>query len=373
MKIEFDRDQLSKTLHQIGSVIEKKSTMPILGNILIEATVDRLAVLATDLEIGIRSECPVKVLTEGRVCVPARSFLDIVKELPEKTGKLRKGENDWLVIESGKAQFRIVGMKAEEFPQMLSPTSFTFNKLKTHTLRSAIEKTSFAISTDEMRYNLNGAFFEIIKERGQTLLRVVATDGHRLALFGKTLGEGEALQLKKGVILPRKGIMELRRLLSEVTDETIEMAVNDTNAAVRAEGTLIYMRLVVGEFPDYNMVLPKATKRKMMVDRDIFTRSLRRVSLLSEGKTKCIRLNVGKEGLHLAANSPELGEAEENVRAELEGEPLQIGFNARYLLDAVTVFDSEKVIIEFDHEQSPGVLKMPNEPGVFNVIMPMRI
>src|SRR6266446_2024050 len=178
MKIEFDRDELGKALQKMGTVVEKKTTMPILGNVLLEATGERLAISATDLEIGIRVECPVKVLTEGRICVPARNLIDIVRELPDVAGRLRKGENEWMLLESGKAQFRVVGMTAEEFPQMLSPTSFRFTKIRTETFRKAIEKTFFAISTDEMRFNLNGTYLETAKgDKGGTIFRAVATDG----------------------------------------------------------------------------------------------------------------------------------------------------------------------------------------------------
>ena len=285
MKIEFQRDSFGKALQSVGTVVEKKTTMPILGNILLEAKGDRLQISATDLEIGIQATCPVRVLTEGRVCVPARSLIDIVRELPDEKGTLRKGDNEWLVVESGKAQFRVVGMVADEFPKMQPKDKFKFSKLRVETLKHGIEKTGFAICTDEMRYNLNGAFIETRKgDKGGTQFRMVTTDGHRLALVDTTLSDDETFSLAKGVILPRKGVAELRRLLGESTSKLIGAAVADGNAAFQIEDVVIAMRLVVGEFPDYTAVIPKGNKKKLMLDRNLFSQSLHRVSLLSEGK-----------------------------------------------------------------------------------------
>jgi len=202
---------------------------------------------------------------------------------------------------------------------------------------------------------------------------MVATDGHRLSMFAQPLGGDETFTLPKGVIFPRKGITELKRVLSELEAPTIEIAVTDTNGGFRIDGTMLYMRLVVGEFPDYTAVIPKNNKKKLMVQREVFMSSLRRVSLLAEGKSKCVRLGLHGNGVHLAANSPELGEAEEEIGGEFDGGELDIGFNARYMLDALAVIKGERALFELEHEQSPGIIKGPDDPTFFGVIMPMRI
>lgn len=373
MKIEFDRNQFLKGLQRIGSVAERKTTMPILGNILLEAKGGQLTISATDLEIGVQSSCPAKVLTEGKVCTPAHNLTDIVKQLPEKAGKLQKHDNDWIALSCGKAQFRLAGVPADEFPQMAAASDFRFSKLRTETVRAAIEKTYFAISTDEMRYNLNGVYIELRKEKSSTSFRVVATDGHRLAMVTRELGDDESLTLGKGVILPRKGINELRRLLAETTEKYVEIAVTGTNACFRIDDTILFMRLVVGEFPDYTAVVPKANKKKLLIGRVVLTDSLKRVSLLSEGKSKCVRFGLRGNGIHLAATSPELGEAEEDVQGEFDSGEMEIGFNARYVLDALGAVEGEKVVFELDHEQSPGIIRGPDDPTYFGVVMPMRI
>jgi DNA polymerase-3 subunit beta len=332
-----------------------------------------LTVSATDLEIGIQSLCPAKVLMEGKVCTPAHHLTDIVKQLPDKSGKLQKSENDWILLSSGKAQFKLAGVSAQEFPQMVGIGDFTFSRVRTDTVRAAIEKTHFAISTDEMRYNLNGVYLEVKKEKSASLFRFVATDGHRLALFTRELAGDESLALSKGVILPRKGINELRRLLADTEEKSLEMAVTPTNACFRVAETVLFMRLVVGEFPDYTAVIPKGNKKRLVVSRDLLCDSLKRVSLLSEGKSKCVRFGLTGGAVHLAAMSPELGEAEEDLACEFDGGELNIGFNARYVLDALTAVDGEKVLFELDHEQSPGLVRAVDDAGYFGVVMPMRI
>ncbi len=373
VKIEFDRDQLAKALQRVGTVVEKKSTMPALGNVLLEAKDKELTLTATDLETTIQSTCAVKVTEEGRICIPAKSLLDIVKELPNRTGTLSRTDNDWMILESGKAHFRVVGMEPNKFPKVLNKEEFKFEQIRVDTLKKGVDKTSFAISTDEMRYNLNGVFVEFKKDGKKPEVRFVATDGHRLAVIDRELSDDETFRSEKGFILPRKGVMELKRLLGGLEQKHIEIALTDSNAVFRMEDIVIFMRLVVGEFPDYSAVIPKGNKKKLKMNRAHFSNSLRRVSLLSEGKSKCVRLGIRQDGVHLVANSPELGEAEEDVVGEFTGGELEIGFNARYLLDVLSVIEGEEVVLELDHETSPGVVRVPEEVGFFGVIMPMRV
>ena len=374
MKIEFDRDDLTRCLQQVGTVVERKTTMPILSNILLEASKDSITVSATDLETSMIYKCPAVISEQGKVCIPAKSLMDIVRELPEKKGKLSKSDNEWMNLESGKAQFRVVGTNADKFPKLSETDQFKFMKVRSDTLQSCLEMTAFAISSDEMRYNLNGAYLETAKgDKGKKVLRVVTTDGHRLALVDRQLSDDETIDLKKGVILPRKGVTELRRVLTEGDHKHVELAFSDNAAAFRTESWTIFMRLVVGEFPDYNAVIPKGNKKKLVLDRKLFTHSLKRVSLLSEGKSKCVKLGIRGNGVHLVATSPELGEAEEDVNGEFDGGELDIGFNARYILDALGVTTGDKIVMELDKDTSPGIVRAMDDPGFLGVIMPMRI
>ncbi len=372
MKIEFQKNDVLKALHRVSTVAEKKTTRPILGNVLLDANKNQLTVAATDLEIGIHSSTPVEVLTEGKICTPVYHLTEIIKQLPDSKVTLQKEENEWMVLKSGKAQFRIAGVPAEEFPQMSSEKEFSFSKVRVSMLLDGIEKTHFAMSTDEMRHNLNGVLIEIKNENGKSFC-MVATDGHRLAMFNMPLTKEEDVELQKSVILPRKGVMELRRLLAENSEDVVDIALTPSNAAFRLSGTLIYMKLVVGDFPDYTAVIPKTNKKKLMVNRQLLSESLKRVSLLSDGKSKAVKFSVKPSGLHLGANSPELGEAQEDLPGEFDGGELEIGFNAKYFLEALAALKGDQVAIELDTDQSPGLIRTSNESGCFSVIMPMRI
>ncbi len=374
MKIDFDRNTVIKILQRAGTVSEKKTTMPILGNLLLEARKGELRVSATDLELSVQSCCPAQVQEEGKTCAPAQHLIGIVRELPEAKVQLKRAENDWLTLTSGKATFRIAGIAAEEFPKTSNAEEFSFQKMSSETLRQAIERTLFAASTDEMRHNLNGCMVQTLKGKGkESIFQMVATDGHRLALFARELSSSENFALPKGAILPRKGLAELRKLLTEDPSSHVEVAVANGVAAFRIQGSLLSMKLVVGDFPDYSAVIPKNNKRRLMVNRTKLAESLKRVSLLSEGKSKCVKFGITPTGIHLAANSPELGEAEEEIGAEFDGEKMEIGFNARYVLDSLSAVESDRVVIELDHDQSPGIVRPPDDPHSLGVIMPMRI
>jgi DNA polymerase-3 subunit beta len=374
MKISFLKKDIIKQLQRASSIAEKKTTMPILGNILIRTDKDKIFITATDLEIGIHGEVPCKVKEEGQVCLPASHLMGIIKELPSDEIRFESNANSWVTIAAGKAQFKIAGILGDEFPKIPTNKEFQFKTIKTETFENAIDKTSFAICMDEMRYNLNGSLLETeTSPNGKTLFKMVSTDGHRLAFFSKALDDSEDMELEKGIILPRKGILELKRILTESEEPTLQFGTAKGSVAFQLGDTFLFMRLVVGEFPDYTAVIPKNNDKKLTLDRDQFTNSLRRVSLLSEGKSKCVKFGIHGKGVLLKANSPELGEAEEEIQGEFNGGELNIGFNARYVMDVLNATYGDKIVLELNHEQSPGVFRVVDDPNFFGVIMPMRV
>ncbi len=374
MKISFLKKDILKSLQRASAIAEKKTTMPILGNILLRSEKDKLFITATDLEIGMHGEVPCSVKEEGQICIPAQHLIGIIKELPAEDVKFETNANSWVSISSGKAQFKIAGVIGDEFPKIPTAREFKFQKINSETLERAIDKTSFAICMDEMRYNLNGSLIETeTSPNGKTLFKMVSTDGHRLAFFNKVLSDDEDLELEKGIILPRKGIMELKRLLSENQPGPIQFGFSKGSVAFQLGDTFLFMRLVVGEFPDYTAVIPKNNDKKLTLNRDQFSDSLRRVSLLSEGKSKCVKFGIHGKGVLLKATSPELGEAEEEIQGEFNGGEMNIGFNARYVMDVINATKGESVVVELNHEQSPGVFRMADDPTFFGVIMPMRV
>ncbi|MCB0307736.1 MAG: DNA polymerase III subunit beta [Bdellovibrionales bacterium] len=373
MKIDCQQKDLFRALQTVVPVTEKKTTMPILGNLLFQVQDNQLLISGTDLELSIQSECPVKSHLEGQICTPAQQWMDIVRRLPSPDVSIQKDDHGWLILKSGKAQFRIAGIDAEEFPKLPDLKDHHFQNVRKNIFLEGIERTAYAMSVDEIRYNLNGIFMEKLVEDELSVIKMVSTDGHRLAFSTSQLQNGEDLNLEKGVILPRKGVMELKRLLPEYSDETIQVSISQNNAAFVAGGTKLFMKMVVGDFPKYQDVIPKGERKKLVVQKSLLTDSLKRVSILSEGKSKAVKFSIRPDGILLSAQSPELGEAQEDIPAEFTGGELQIGFNAKYVLDALHVFQEEKIVFELDHEQSPGILKELDENKSMSVIMPMRI
>lgn len=370
MKWTCEQNDLMKTLQSVVSVTEKKTTMPILANILMDIKDNVLTVYGTDLEISVESSCPVNSEVNGKICTASHTLIDIIKQLPSPTVNLEKDEKGWLNITSGKAHFRVASIEAGEFPEMPRKTDFNFFTLKKETLLKGIEYTSYAMSTDDVRANLNGILLEMTPDNHLTM---VATDGHRLALYKNPLGAGENLSMDKKIILPRKGITELKKILNDDDTDSIQVSISPATSVFSSKNNTIFMKLVVGDFPEYSKVIPQGERKTVTMQKNDLKESLKRVSLLSEGKSKCVKMQFKPNELHLSANSPELGEAKEDMTTEFNGPEMMIGFNARYLLDALSVVTTDKVRLQLDHDQSPGVVMLPDNDMYVSVIMPMRI
>jgi DNA polymerase-3 subunit beta len=373
MELQIGTDEFSRALYRAQGIVEKKSTMPILASVLLEATEDgRLRVSAFDLEIGVTGTHPCEVKKGGAVALKHKELYDIVRSLPERTLVLRREANNRVRLTSGAAEFNIVGQPAEDYPPFPRAEKVNFVPVDPSALLEMIEKTQFAISADETRHNLNGVFFETAEGN----VRMVATDGHRLSLIQRPL-TGQ-FNLKRGVIVPRKGLFELRRLLSEDQTGSCELGFTETSGVFRRGDVTMVMRLIDGTFPDYMQVIPKEADRTVTVDRPRLLDTLKRMSLLSSDRsTNAVRLELQEGSLKVTSQNPDLGDAKEEIPVAYKGQPLQIGFNARYLMDVLQVVESEQMSVELCDELSPGVLKPAGDPGAgaryTAVIMPMRI
>lgn len=376
MELKIATTELARALGRSQGIVEKKSTMPILSHVLIEAKKGQLVVSATDLDLAVSSEheqgC--EILKEGSLAVSARHLYEIVRALPEQQVTLKKAHNNYLELKSGPSEFRIVGLPAEDFPALPRFEKVPFADVDAADLLDMIERTFFAVSSDETRYNLNGVFFEPSAEA----LRLVATDGHRLSLVERKTGA--TFGLKKGVILPKKGLQELRKLLAEAAESGEEkpetkLGFVENSAIVRRPGVILSMRLIEGLFPDYRQVIPKAGEKVVKMGRERLQDTLRRISLLSTDKAHAVKLELSKGTLRVLSQNPDLGEAKEDVPVEYAGDALKIGFNARYILDVLQVMRSKDVAFELADDLSPGVLRGAEEAdeGFAAVVMPMRI
>jgi len=350
MEVYVDRDAFLKGLQMVHNVVEPRQTLPILANVLLETDKDTLRLTATDLEVGARVSVPAKVATGGSVTLSARKLLEIVKELPAAGLSLKVQENSWVAMRCGGASYKLVGLSASDFPAVATGAASAWITLDGKVLRDMLTQTIFAVSHDDRE------------------MRLVATDGHRLALVSRPLA-GDTAAVSG--IVPRKAVQEIARIVG--SGEDVQVAISDNQFILQMPNVLLMARLIEGTFPNYEQVVPKAHPHKIVVSRAALTAALRRVSVLSEERTKPVKFTLSPGLLKLTAYSPDFGEAEEQIEVQYAGEELTIGFNSRYVLDALGAQDSEQVVIELKDGLSPGIVKSFEEEGSLCVIMPMRI
>jgi DNA polymerase-3 subunit beta len=369
MEFIIERSELLAGLYLAQGIVERRTTVPILSHILFASDGNTVTVAATDQEIGVRRQCQAKVKKKGMISASARKLYEMAREFPEGEVTIRGKENNWIEVIAGKAKFRLVGLDPRDFPEMTQApddTSLSI-QVKAPVLSDMIEHTIFAISVDETRANLNGIFLECI-EPGK--LRMVATDGHRLAMVTEEVSGG---QTSKGVIVPRKAVGELRKVL-EGGEEDIEILVAEGVSFARRGAVEMSMRLIEGEFPDYNQVIPEKSARVCYVDVANLTAALRRISTVSSERTKGVRIQLEKGRMELSTINPDVGEGTEELEVEYTGDGVGIGFNARYLLDALNSFPADgRVEIGLTDEVSPGVIRLADSASYCYIVMPMRL
>ena len=372
MEFTIDKDTFLKALQKIQGIVERRNTMPILSNVLIEASPERIHLTATDLEVGMRSSYPTDVIREGKITVSAKKLYEIIKELSDEKIIFSTKENDWVEIRCGKAHFTIVGLSPDEFPYFPKVNDDSFVKLNNATLREMIEKTSYAICHDETKYNLNGVFVKALEENGRSILRMVATDGHRLSIVERELTGTICRELAKGAIFPKKGIFELKKMAEEEEGELL-LGFMDNNAVIKKGNSVVVMRLVDGEFPDYTKVVPQNNDKTVRINRELFLHSLRRMAILSSEKFKGIKFDIKSGCMDISSSNPELGEAREEVEIDYAGDPMTSRFNARYMIDVLSVLVETEVELLFRDELSPAIMRPAGDNSFLSVVMPMRL
>ncbi|HPX60884.1 MAG TPA: DNA polymerase III subunit beta [Deltaproteobacteria bacterium] len=373
MEFVIDKEVFLKSLQKIQGIVEKRTSMPILSNVLLEATGSSLLVTATDLEVGMKSIYPAEVAKTGKITVSAKKLYEIVKELPNQPITFSTKDNDWVEILCGKVHFNIVGLSPDEFPYFPEVREENLFEIEGILLKDMIEKTSYAICNDDTKYNLNGLFTKVeTNEKGEQCLKMVATDGHRLSIASGPLKGTVGQELLKGVILPKKGIYELKKV-SEEDNGVLMFGFMENSAVIKRGDSYMVMRLVDGDFPDYNRVIPASNDRIIKVNKEAFTHSVRRMAILSSEKFKGIMLEISASSIKISSSNPELGDAMEEIDVVYGGEPLAVRFNARYLLDVLAVAETETVEMKFKDELSPSIITPENSDRFLAVIMPMRL
>ncbi len=368
MNLTISKEQIINGLQAVQNVVSTRTTLPILSNVLLRAEGDKLEFTATDLDVTIASAVEAKISKPGASTVPVKKLFGIVRELNNSEIDLEVDDKNVCSIRSGPSFYKIHGLSADEFPPRPQFKEDKKVVLPQETVRSMMKKTSFAISTDESRYVLNGIFISL-KDHKMTM---VATDGRRLALVDEEVDVAEGSQGE--FILPAKTVNELNRLLQEKGEVEIRYTENQASFTLKDEkgsSILIVTKLIEGNYPNYRQVIPAETKERISLVREEFLHALRRAEIMTSEKSNSVKMSFGKNKLEITANSPEVGEAKESLAVNYKGKEMAIAFNPKYMIDPLNALANDEVFIELIDELSPGVLKI-NGPFLY-VVMPMRL
>ncbi len=366
MELKIDRELLLKPLQQVIGVVERRQTLPILGNVLLKASDNKLAITATDLEIEMVSQIQILDAAVGETTLPARKFMDICKALPNESTLTIKVDGERATLRSGKSRFVLSTLPATEFPNIDAFEAAVSFDIPQNQLKYLLDQTHFAMAQQDVRYYLNGLLFEFT----EGLIRVVATDGHRLALCDLKMDTGVS-ELQQ-VIVPRKAVMELTRLLDN-SDETVTVELGNNHIRLTTDHVSFITKLIDGRFPDYQRVVPQGGDKIVIADRTLIQQALSRASILSNEKYRSVRFTLSSGSLQVMANNPEQEEAEEEIAVEYDGPGLEIGFNASYVIDALSVISGDTVQLELTDQNSCCLIRSPESAACRYVVMPMRL
>lgn len=373
MKITIDRAALLKPLAHVQSVVERRNTIPILANVLLRAADGRLALTATDMDMDVVESVACAVDQPGEATVPAHTLYEIVRKLPDgaEVGLTVGDDANRMAIRAGRSNFSLPALPVEEFPALSGDTLGTNFVLSAADAKTLIDRTQFAISTEETRYYLNGIYLHETKADDMAVLRAVATDGHRLAQVQMPLPEGAADM--PAVIVPRKAVSEIRKLLSE-TDGDVQVGLSESKLRVAFDDTVLTTKLIDGTFPDYERVIPTANDKTLRVACGDFKKAVDRVATISTEKSRSVKLALDNGILTLSANSPDNGQATEEVDVDYAASAIEIGFNSRYLIDiADQIDDGNKAVFQMADAASPTIVTDESDESALYVLMPMRV
>ncbi|MBN2338723.1 MAG: DNA polymerase III subunit beta [Acidobacteria bacterium] len=368
MKFTVTRNSLLNELNLVQGVIEKKSTIPILSNILVEASGEHLDIAATDLDVTIRCGCPARVDAEGTTTISARRLFDIVRLLPDGADiEVSLLENDWVELRSASSHYKIVALPKDNFPSIPEGAPVIAH-IPGNLLRGMIQRTMFAITQEESRYSLNGALLSLLPDQ----IRMVATDGHRLAMVNRSM-EIPGLDAETKSLIPRKTLVEILKLIGD-QDAAVEFGRDDNNLFFGVGSKRLVSRVLAGQFPNYELVIPRENDKFVIASAKAFGDAIRRAAIMSDEKLKAIRLAFRSGVLELSASSADAGESREQLEVEYDGPPLEIGFNPVYLLDFVGACATDSISVSIKDSETQGLLRPIGSPDIDYqyVVMPMK-
>ncbi len=378
MEVRIQKNALLSHVQRAQNIVERKTTLPILAHILMQTEPSGLKLSSTDLEVGVTEICDARIEQEGSTTIHARKFFEIIREMPEGELHLRQ-QDEQLEIRAGRSRFRLRSLCPDEFPKIPEIETTDTVKLSGDVLQEMIQKVFVSVASDETRYTLTGILTQMDRENDETVLRMVATDGHRLSLCERTLENTDCLPgfqntsegKERDIILPRKGVQEIGRMIDEAGGD-VEFGLFQENAFVRKDRLSMIMRLVQGKFPDYGAVFPKETETELTAEAQALEEALRRVSVLSTERSKGVRFSVKPGKLTFFSNSPEIGDAEEEVDIAYDGKDFEVAFNVRYLLDFLQTVTGT-VRLEFGPGSKPCVMQKKDDSKYSYILMPLRI
>ena len=374
MRVTVERDELLTALHRVQGIVEKRNTMPSLANVLLEAKPEGLDISATDLELGMRGLYKATVEEPGSVTFPARKLYEILKEIKDPEIAITVTDDCLVTIKAGLGEFKVMGLPGKDFPPLPAIEREGLIPLPGAGLLQLIRKTLFAVGDNDTRYVLNGLLIVVTTTDETPIIRLVGTDGHRLAMADQNLVPAEAgiQNQEEKVIVPKKAATEIRRLLEEGGDEPM-IGFTKNMLIFRKSGLVLTSRLMEGNYPNYQQVIPKASNKKITVNRDDLEGALRRVSVLAQNKSYAVKLTFSKKAITLFSSHPDTGEAKEEIPAGFNGEEFSAGFNARYLLDVLGVMESETVVLNMEASLSPCLIRELDTPMFQAVVMPVKV
>jgi DNA polymerase III subunit beta len=365
MEIRIGKNEFLRGLRLAQGIADRKSTMPMLANVLLRTQgKNQLLVAATDLNVSLSAELKSQNAAEGGITLNAKSLNDLIASAPGDDITLKRADNHWAEIRSGKVTYRIVGMPDRDFPRVPDHREATYTPVESAVLREMIDRTLFSVCNDETRFHLNGVYFESDGSKA----RMVSTDGHRLSKVERTIANGP--KLSSGVIIPKKGLLEMKKVLE--SGPSCKLAIKTPHLFLVQEDLAIAVKLIDAQFPPYEQVIPKDHKKIITIDRVRFIEAMRRAQLMSS-ETRGVKVAASKDGVTIASDNPDLGEVREELDAEYNGEAIAIGFNPKYVVELLGQMQSDQITISLGGELDPGLIQPLAGDQYLGVVMPMRI
>lgn len=374
MEIKINRDVLLRGVSRIQGILEKRSHMPILSTVLLITKEDKVEISATDLEIGFQNSYQAEIIKPGSITISGKKLLDIVRETTSKNIYILEKDNNWIYISDNKAHYNLSSLPADEFPILTEPEGIIMIEIDGKVLAEMINKTIYSITMEDTSFKLSGVFMEIINKNKEDYLRMVATDGHRLSLIDKKVPKLQEIDIKQGVMIPKKGLIELNKLASE--NGNILFGVKHNNLVGKKEEALIVIRLLDTKFPDYkDIILPKKEDKKniIVINRNLLLESMRRMIIIGGDQYQGVKITTGADYLEMVSVNPDLGDVEEKIEIKYDGEPIEIGFNPKYFIDVLQTMDSDVICLDIKDQTSPCLITGEQDEGFLGLLMPMRV